>query len=280
MKNSSVLSDSRAAHRSGFTLIELLVVIAIIAILAAMLLPALSKAKERSARTNCTANQKQLMLAHMMYCTDNNDYIALCNWDGAAGTGPAGWLYKPDKIEANGKYYGPEKGTWWQYVGNGKSDGINSIVTTKGGVKKLSQIWKVYMCPIDKGPFENRNVQFTSYVMNGSVCDFARKPMSGTLSYKNTTFKPTDIITWETDEKTPFYFNDGASYPREGVSQRHGQGNDKPTVVNGVTVGSGGATMGLFGGSVQWIAYTKFYQLVADPNKNELMNSPATQNGR
>jgi len=62
-----------------FTLIELLVVIAIIAILAAMLLPALSAARERARQSNCTGKLKQFCLADQMYSGMNQDFIAHCN---------------------------------------------------------------------------------------------------------------------------------------------------------------------------------------------------------
>ena len=107
MKNDSLFQSNEQIR--GFTLIELLVVIAILGILSALLLPVLSKAKNRASQVTDLNNLKELTTAINLYCSDHDDIIPWPNWDGG-NYARQGWLYKADlSIAASGGIQGGDR---------------------------------------------------------------------------------------------------------------------------------------------------------------------------
>jgi prepilin-type N-terminal cleavage/methylation domain-containing protein/prepilin-type processing-associated H-X9-DG protein len=110
-------SHSQVTHFLGFTLIEMLVVVAVISILATLLLPTLSRARDGARIVHCKNNQHQLVMGMFMYSEDNDDWLPL---PGFCHNHPANWVYREldanKNVLTNGRPIHAESGSIFSYV--------------------------------------------------------------------------------------------------------------------------------------------------------------------
>ena len=178
------------SRRNGFTLIELLVVIAIIAILAALLLPVLGKAKERGYAINCVSNARQLNTAWVLYAGENTESLPL-----NPPTSPAGsWVY------------GIENWT------SSNTDNTNFVLMMQGTLGIYSRNPGIYHCPADDSTVPGEGQRVRSFSMNAFVGSQPYTPDTYKVYFHMADFRfPSDTFTFL--DEHPDSMNDGWFLP-------------------------------------------------------------------
>lgn len=176
-------SSKRRVKRGGFSLVELLVIVAIIAVLAGLLLPALSKAKGMAQRTGCLSNLRQLGLSWRLY-SDENEGRLVESYPGNGQINPYAWV-----------------------LGNNTnaSEAVSPTMITRGKLFSFNNSMAIYRCPADRGvEIAGKTVEaLRSYSMNAYMG--SRRRFSGDIS-KPVPTSATEYVPYyekETDLQSP-----------------------------------------------------------------------------
>ena len=218
-----LLGGVRGGSAHGFTLIELLVVIAIIAILAALLLPALASARRKALGVVCINNQHQLLIAWRLYADDNNDALVLNNPDNYFGPDSK---HLPSWCLGNMKY--------------GSADGTNVALLMSNRVASLGlyvHTVQLFKCPSDRSRTilaEGKSYpRVRSYSMNGTMGSMVMWGAGGEIFLKmdewNRFNRPGWVVFMDTHEDSiatcNFYLSRDATWGGWGKfpTGRHGK---------------------------------------------------------
>jgi prepilin-type N-terminal cleavage/methylation domain-containing protein/prepilin-type processing-associated H-X9-DG protein len=233
----------------GFTLIELLVVIAIIAILAAMLLPALAKAKARASTAACLNNHKQLALAWKMFPDDHSDYIISASTANSATDDLYAWRVDPHNLSS---YPTVVSGQEYQVV-------YDNYGFQVGGLYSYAKNANLMHCPSDTRYLGSTRPAWCSYSLADNL-NGAKAPTDGSTDYRihreNKIKRPSEsmIFTEENDPRQEttggigdVYENEGTWLPFKGGG---GSGGDAPlpSANPAYNTMAGGGTVGWYDG--------------------------------